>query len=183
MQAGESAGGHTDETASNEGTTEAGKWGVTWFNKAALRYLDDPAAVLGPPNGLSWFMPLEDAAGFKSVGDVARETGMAPSVADAYKTGGDVYGLSFPLDGINSRLPVAENAGFNADGTRESWANDNWLDGGHTAVRMGELGDPNGGYLVNSTHEFVTEGGNPVPPGSVLFKLEPNGSWTPIRRF
>ena len=36
VQTGESAGGHTDETASSEGTTEAGKWGVTWFNKAAL---------------------------------------------------------------------------------------------------------------------------------------------------
>ncbi len=107
----------------------------------------------------------------------------AAGEAEALKTGGRILGLSFPLDGIQSRLPVAADAGFNADGTAESWANPNWLDGGHTAVRVGEVGDPNGSYLVNPTHEFVTDGGNPMPPGAVLFELGPNGSWMPIRRF
>jgi len=56
-----------------------------------------------------------------------------------------------------------------------------YLEGGHTAVKTGD--DPNAGYLVNSTREFVTLGGSPVPEGSVLFRLGPNGEWIPIRSF
>ena len=30
--------------------------------------------------------------------------------------------------------------------------------------------------MVNGTRQFVTPGGNPIPKGSVLFKVESNGS-------
>ena len=55
-----------------------------------------------------------------------------------------------------------------------------FLEGGTTAVHLpGE----NGGYLRNSTRELVTPGGSPMPPGSVLFEVDDNGTWIPIRRF
>ena len=190
VQTGDNLGGHADAPADGpadgEGAgtpTDAKEWGVTWFNAKALPFIDKANAVLGPPGGLSWLMPGEDAAGLRTVADVARETGMAPGAAEAYKTGGRIFGLAVPLDGLPLRAPVAADAGFNPDGSVEPWANDNWLDGGHTAIRIGEPGAPNGGYLVNPTHELVTEGGHPMPPGSVLFELGQNGSLMPIRHF
>lgn len=56
-----------------------------------------------------------------------------------------------------------------------------FLEGGNTAVKTGD--GPTAGYLVNPTREFVMPGGDPVPPGSVLFKLGPNGDWIPMRKY
>jgi hypothetical protein len=82
-----------------------------------------------------------------------------------------LFGLSFPNDGMKTSVPTAADTA--------GWPH--YLEGGHTAVKTGD--GPNAGYLVNSTREFVTPGGSPVPEGSVLFKLGPNGEWIPIRSF
>ena len=71
---------------------------------------------------------------------------------------------------MKTKVPSAADAG--------GWPH--YLEGGHTAVK---LEGPNAGYLVNKTREFVTPGGNPMPKGSVLFKLGPNGEWVPKRKF
>jgi hypothetical protein len=95
-----------------------------------------------------------------------RYTGGAPSLERAYLTGGDVYGVEFPLNGLSPRLPTA------ADTTLE-----HYLPGGYTALKL-----PNGGgYLVNSTREFVVPGGGSMPSGSVLFKIDSNGQRIPMR--
>jgi hypothetical protein len=115
----------------------------------------------------TFFMPTEDAARVRTVADAARETGMARSVAEAYAEGQSVYGVAFPTNGMKITAPTAADAA--------GWPH--FLEGGHTAVR----GD--GFYLVNQTREFVTPGGNPMPPGSVLFELAPDGSWRIMRRW
>lgn len=115
-------------------------------------------------------MTLEDASMVSSAADAARQTGMAPSAARAYETGGEVFGVSFPLDGLEIRIPSASDAnGF-----------PHFVEGGRTAVRTS---DPNGGYLLNPTREFVTPGGASMPDGSVLFRLGSNGEWIPLRRY
>ena len=68
------------------------------------------------------------------------------------------------------RLPTAIDA----------MGNINFLAGGRPAVGVGDT--PNA-FLLNSTREFVTPGGGAMPKGSVLFKLESNGSWLPLRTF
>ncbi len=145
--------------------------GVTFFGEDALRFVNKDDAVLGPPEGLVWLISIDDAARIRNVADAARETGMARSVADAYVSGKDVYGISFPTKDLEIRVPTPEDAG--------GWPH--YLEGGHTAVRGGS-GDT-GFYMINETKEFVTPGGRPMPKGSVLFKLENNGSWTKVREW
>jgi len=135
-----------------------------------LPYIDQASATLGRSNSPHFFSPVDDVAGIRSTGEAARETGMAPSVARAYRNGTPVYGVSFPTEGLPVRLPNAADAG--------GWPH--YLNGGQTAVRTA---DPNGGFLVNATREFVTPGGGPMPKGSVLFRLERGGAWTPLRRW
>src|SRR5215469_11503253 len=144
--------------------------GVFFFGEDVKPYLDRPNATLGRAGEPHFFMPEEDAVGIRNASDAARATGMAPSVARAYTSGGEVYGVSFPTDGLDIRQPTAADA--------NGWSH--FLEGGHTAVRTA---DPNGGFLVNETREFVTPGGGPMPPGSVLFQLGPEGAWIPIRSF
>ena len=95
---------------------------------------------------------------------------MAPSVVRAYVNGKPVYGVAFPTEGLDIRLPTAADAG--------GWPH--FLEGGRTAVRTAE---PNGGYLLNTTREFVVPGGSPMPTGSVLFRLGSHGEWIPLRRW
>lgn len=151
-------------------TDEATRYGVSFFNERVVPYIDRPDATLGRSGQTHFFMPLEDASGIRNASDAARASGNAPSVLDAYINGTPVYGLSFPTTGLDVRVPTALDAG----------GYPHFLEGGHTAVRTA---DPNGGFLVNPTREFVTPGGNPVPPGSVLFEMNPDGSWKPLRRF
>jgi RHS repeat-associated protein len=141
---------------------------VTFFGRGSLRFIDKPDALLGAPNGLSWLTPLEDARKVVSAGDAARHAGMAPSVKDAFVNGDHVFGVSVPSSSVPTRLPVKPDA----DG------NPNFLPGGHTAVRL-----PGDTYLMNPTREVVTPGGNPMPPGSVLFEVDDDGTWIPIRKF
>lgn len=146
-------------------------YGVAFFGDDNLKYYTGSNVKLGAPGGKPFFfMPLEDSAAVKNAGDAARLTGMAPSAQRAYLKNGEIFGVSFPTDGLNVKAPTAADAG--------GWPH--FLEGGHTAVK---LEGPDAGYLVNTTKEFVTPGGNPMPKGSVLFKLGQNGEWLPIRKF
>jgi hypothetical protein len=79
--------------------------------------------------------------------------------------------LTFPTEGKVITKHTPADAG--------GWPH--YLEGGHTAIKLSD--GPNAGYLVNPTREFVIPGGDPVPPGSVLFKLGPNGEWIPMKTF
>ena len=153
----------------------AGSRGVSFFDSKILQYYTADNATLGASGSTHFFMPLEDSAVVSSTADAARYTGMAPSVARAYLTDQSVFGISFPTEGLSVRVPTAADA-ITADG--EIWPH--YLEGGNTAVFTG---GENGGYLLNSTREFVTPGGNPVPTGSVLFQLGENGEWIPLRKW
>lgn len=159
----------TVNAASGE-TDAAARYGVSFFGGRVVPYIDRPGATLGRSGEAHFFMPLEDASGIRNASDAARASGNAPSVLDSYINGTPVYGLSFPTTGLDVRVPTALDAG----------GYPHFLEGGHTAVRTA---DPNGGFLVNPTRELVTPGGNPVPPGSVLFELNADGTWKPLRRF
>lgn len=152
-------------------TTIENEYGVAFFGQDNKAYYTPANATIGRSGRPFFLMPLEDSGIVKNAGDAARYTGMAPSAQKAYLSGGDIYGLSFPLDGMSLAKPTAADA--------MGW--DHYLEGGTTAVKTGD--GPTAGYLVNQTREFVIPGGNPVPPGSVLFQLGENGEWIPIKRY
>ncbi len=144
--------------------------GVAFFGESNLRYYTGDNVTLGGVGRPFFFMSAEDATMVGSGATAARYTGMAPSALQAYVSGGKTYGISFPTQELSIRLPTALDAG--------GWPH--FLEGGRTAVR---LADPNGGFLINPTSEFITPGGTSMPSGAVLFKLGPDGSWIRIRRF
>jgi hypothetical protein len=144
-------------------------YGVRFFGEEQVQFYTGKGARLGRADQQVFFSPLEDVASVRNASDATRLSGNAPSVTRAYVSERDVYGISFPTNGLKTRLPTAADAG----------GFPHFLEGGRTAVR---LPDPNGGFLVNPTREFVTPG-VPVPNGSVLFKIGPNGDWIPQRRF
>lgn len=144
--------------------------GAYFFGEDVLPYIDRPDATLGQNGSAHFFMPLEDSINIRSVSDAARASGNARSITNAYINSGRGFGVSFPLEGLSSRVPTAHDA--------NGWAH--YLEGGRTAVRTP---DPHGGYLLNSTRELVTPGGNPMPSGSVLFEIGDNGAQIPLRSF
>lgn len=158
--------------ATTAGTADVDR-GVAFFGKDNLdSYYSGDKVLVGAPNGKPFFlMPEQDATLVRNSADAARYTGMAPSAARAYTSGGDIYGLNFPTEGMDVRVPTAADA--------DGWPH--FLEGGQTAVSTG-TGD-NAGYLLNPTREFVVPGGTPAPPGSYLFKLGEDGSWEKIREF
>jgi hypothetical protein len=129
-------------------------------------YNDRPDATLGGQGSPVWGMPLDDAARLRTRSDVVTQTGHAPGVTNAYVRGEPIYGVSVPTDQIDLRLPTALDGGSN-----------HWRPGAHTGV------EHDGQWRQNPTYEFVTDGGKPMPSDSVLFEFNPDGSWTPIRRF
>ena len=157
-------------TAATTTAATAKSYGVAFFGESNLKYYTGADTKLGGPGKPFFFMPIEDSTLVTDTASAARYTGMAPSAQQAYVKGGPLYGISFPVDMAKARQPTATDAG--------GWPH--YLEGGHTAVR---IDGPKGGYLLNPTHEFVVTGGDPMPPGSVLFKLEDNHAVTPIRRY
>lgn len=153
----------TGTVAETEGT------GVAFFGKDNLPYYTGDETTLGREGSAYFFMPHADGLSVKNASDAARLTGMAPSAQRAYIEGGDIYGITFPTKGMSPKLPTSADAG--------GWPH--FLEGGHTAVALPE----NGGYLVNATREFVIPGGQPAPPGSILFKLGADGSRETIRGY
>lgn len=146
-----------------------GDYGVAFFGQDNLRYYTAQNATLGRQGGAFFHMPAADAVLVKDAASAARYTGHAPSALQAYTSGGEIYGISFPRAGLQARVPTAADAG--------GWPH--FLEGGHTAVRTeGDLG----GFLINPTREFVIDGGRAVPEGSILFHLQ-DGKWLPIKTF
>lgn len=99
----------------------------------------------------------------------AIETGFAPSAEAAWKGGHDIYGISFPREGMNIRLPTQSDA--------MGWRH--FFPGGNTAVNVKDTPF----FFVNKTREFVLPGGDHIPKGSVLFRLEDSGAWKPLIRY
>lgn len=163
--------GTLDKTAETVPTLpgSAEDYGVAFFGQSNLKYYEPAGATLGREGGAFFHMPLEDSVLVTDAASAARYTGMAPSALEAYRSGGEIYGLSFPTAGLGARVPTAADASGYA----------HFLEGGHTAVRLeGEKA----GFLVNPTRELVIPGGQAVPQGSVLFRLD-GGAWTPLKQF
>jgi len=156
-------------TASSTNAAGAPDQGVYFFGEDVRPLIDKPDATLGRAGDAHFFSPLEDVSSVQSASDAMRASGQAPSVTQAYVTKTPVYGVSFPTEGLEVRLPTTADAGGNL----------NFLPGGKTAMRLSD----ESGYLLNQTREFVTPGGGPIPKGAVLFQLGPNGDWIPIRRY
>ena len=150
-------------------------YGVAFFGSDNLQYYEGAKVVLGSPSGRPFFfMPVEDSAQIRNSSDAARMTGRAPSAESAWlgksDLFNDIFGISFPSEGLHARVPTSSDAG--------GWPH--YLRGGKTAVRTEGF---NGGYLLNPVREMVTPGGTPMPRGSVLFQLGEEGEWIPLRRY
>jgi RHS repeat-associated protein len=148
--------------------------GVYFFDEVILPYIDKGSTILGRTGDPHFFMSIADAEKIHTHGDAARQSGMAPSVVRAYINRRPIYGVSFPVAGLSPRVPMPADA--------RGWPH--YLEGGRTAVALpGSAPNTVGGYLRNSTQEYVVSGGAAMPKGSVLFELMPDGSWRVIRRF
>jgi hypothetical protein len=158
------------EVAGSGTGSAASDYGVAFFGQDNLKYYNAQGATLGAKGRSFFLMPLEDSGVVNDAASAARYSGMSPSTLKAYISDSDVYGISFPTDGMTLAPPTTADA--------MGWPH--FLEGGHTAV-LGE--GANAGYLVNPTRELVTPGGAAVPTGSVLFKLAPDGSWLPMKAF
>jgi hypothetical protein len=144
--------------------------GVYFFGEDVFPFIDRPEATLGRSGRAHFFSPAEDVAGVRSVGDAARASGGAPSIEKAYLSEGRGFGVSFPLDDLAPRVPTAVDArGFA-----------HYFGEGRTALRTAE---PNAGYLLNDVRELMVPGGGPMPAGSTLFEIGPDGTRIPKRRF
>ena len=173
--AGGAKGGAWGEGALTSAETSAAtppqNYGVAFFGETSLKYYTGSDTTLGAPGRNFFFMPIEDSGAVTDAASAARYTGMSPSTLEAYKTGGDIYGISFPTDDLTFEPPTTADAA--------GWPH--FLEGGNTAVLTGD--GPNAGYFVNPTHEFLTPGGDPMPSGSTLFQLGSNGEWIPLKTY
>lgn len=133
------------------------------------KYYDNPNATLGAPGYQMWLAPAEDYAGVTNRAAAVTATGKAPSVVQSYRTGEPIYGIAVPKDAVSVRLPAATDGG----------ANEHWRPGGFTGVQNSKTGE----WTSSNVREVITDGGKPMPEGSVFFEMNPDGSWTPIRRF
>ncbi len=163
--------GDVPNSATTSGATERG---VAFFGKDNLRYyapeIDGSAPVLGGSGKGFFFMPIDDAARVSTPAGAAIQTGFARSAKKAWQSGEDIYGVSFPLNGLQVRTATTADAG--------GWRH--FLDGGHTAVNV----KGTDWFLVNKTREFVVDGGlNKLPDGSVIFRLGDQGEWVPMWRY
>lgn len=149
-------------------------WGSAFFGKDNLAYYTGANPTLGVKNRGFFHMPSSDAESVTDASSAAKETGMAPSALKAYKEGGDVYHLDFPVEHGDTREPDEADA--------RGWPH--FLPGGKTAVATGDpKTDPKAGYLINDTRERVLEGGKPMPKGSKLYKLGAKGERHPFMSF
>ncbi|KAF1039400.1 MULTISPECIES: DUF6531 domain-containing protein [Burkholderia] len=139
------------------------------MGKNGPRYFDKPGATLGAPGGLTWLAPAEDYAGVATRADAVTGTGHAPGVLESYMKGDPIYGIAVPKDAVDVRPPLSTDSG----------ANRHWRPGGFTGVENSKTGE----WTSSGVREVVTQGGKPVPPGSVFFEMNADGSWTPIRRY
>ncbi len=145
----------------------AGDRVVTFGGSNMPRYVDRPDATLGGRGGTVWAMPIDDAAALRTRADGVTQTGRAPGVTNSFRTGEPMYGLSIPSEHVPLRHPTSMDAGANA----------HFRAGGYTGVSR------RNGWYQNPTHEIVTDGGRPMPEGTVFFEFNPDGSWSQVRRW
>ena len=154
---------------------------VSWMNEWAYsNFYDKANATLGAKGGVSWVMKDTDAAMCMSIGAVARDTGMAGGLADAYKSQATyIYGVVVDSDTVNVYKPNMNTPGVNA----------NWNSNGKTAVNGPVIGSDSAGNNIpgfvmdTGVEEFVIDGGNPMPAGSYAFKMDDYGNITILRRW
>ncbi|WP_350350203.1 hypothetical protein ABS642_11745 [Microbacterium sp. A8/3-1] len=136
--------------------------GVRFFGQEQLTYYTRDNATLGAPGGDPVFMmPAEDAVNVSDSLDAAIESGMAPSVMNAWRNGEPVYGAMIPVDHLPQWAPTAQDAG----------GYEHYLPGGQTAVNIG------GEHFQNPTREFVVPSGSSLETGTVVFELKDGGVW------
>ena len=147
---------------------------------AYSNFYDKANATLGAKGGVSWVMKDTDAAMCMSIGAVARDTGMAGGLADAYKSQATyIYGVVVDSDTVNVYKPNMNTPGVNA----------NWNSNGKTAVNGPVIGSDSAGNNIpgfvmdTGVEEFVIDGGNPMPAGSYAFKMDDYGNITILRRW
>ncbi|TBN55549.1 hypothetical protein EYE40_15230 [Glaciihabitans arcticus] len=129
------------------------------FGAEQLPYYLDPKATYGLPGSNMFASPDVDTHVPNTRIDSVLETGLAESATNALIAGGDIFGVTIPLDGIPIHTATAAHAG--------NWPH--FLPGGHTAYNL------EGHWFVNETREFVIKGGFPLPPGTIVFKLLEGG--------
>lgn len=137
------------------------------MGKKGETYFSSPTATLGAKGGTVWVAPLEDVAGISNRAGVVTGTGHAPGPLQSFLKGEDIFGIAVPKNEVSLRLPTAMDAG----------ANRHFRTGGYTGV------EHNGVWRSSGVREFILDGGAPVPKGSVFFKFNSDGSWTPIRQY
>ena len=129
------------------------------FGGEQLHYFLDPKATYGLPGSNMFASPDVDTHVPNTRLDSVLQTGLAESATNALIAGGDIFGVTIPLDGIPIHTATAAHAG--------NWPH--FLPGGHTAYNL------EGHWFVNETREFVIKGGFPLPPGTIVFKLLEGG--------
>lgn len=139
----------------------------TYFGENALEHFAGDHVTLGPPNGKAFLMPESDGVRVVDARSAAVETGRAPSVAEAAENGQRIFGLSVPAEGLDLRTPTFADA----------VGNENFVPGGMTAVKNGDL------FVGNATREAVVTGGGAMPPGTILFEVLPDGTRRAVRVF
>ncbi len=159
--AGGPGGGSHVPGSSPTGSAPSYTHGVRFFGADQLKYYTNPNATLGAPGSAVFMMPAEDAVNVHDAMSAAIESGMAPSVTDAWRNGDTVYGALIPIDHLPQRLPTAADAG----------GFPHFLPGGQTAVNIG------GVHFQNPTREIVVDGGTPLRPGTAVFELGDGGVW------
>ena len=140
---------------------------VSFMGKNSPIYYDSPVATLGARGGTVWVAPSNDVSSISSRAGVVTATGHAPGPLASYLKGDDIYGIAMPRSNLKLRLPTKLDAG----------ANRHFRLGGETGV------EHNGIWKSSKVREFVLDGGDPMPKGSVFFKFGQDGSLEKIRSF
>jgi hypothetical protein len=140
---------------------------VSFMGKNAPKYYDNQLATLGAQGKRLWVSPIDDVSKISNRAGVVTGTGHAPGPLRSYLRGDDIYGIAVPTSKVSMRLPTAADAG----------ATKHFRPGGYAGV------EHKGIWKSSNVREYVIDGGNPVPEGSVFFKFNPDGSWTVIRKY
>ncbi len=141
---------------------------VAFFDeKIMTMFRDSDVPQFGREGTATFVMPVDDANLIHSVEDAVVATGGAPSVEGAWRNGQQIFGLEVPADGIDLRVPTRVDSGDF----------EHFVEGGYTAIAEDEL------FKVNRIRELVAHGKIPMPHGTVLFELMPDGSRLPLGMF
>lgn len=145
--------------------------GVAFFGENNLHHWQKPNPTLNAPGKYFFMMRPESANLVTNSATAMRYTGQSASTEFAYKSGGRLFRVEVPLEGIFTYRPTSAHA--------QGWPH--FREGGFTAVRT-SLG-PEGGYLINrQVPEFIARGGQPAPPGTTLYEII-NGQKVPLQTY